>query len=372
MHLYGAPVARIRSFWHGGGLSPYEALCLASFIHHGHQVELFTYAGVPEAPPGVVLRDAAEILPADRVFVYAQGTGRGSVAGFANLFRYALLAREPGWWVDTDVLCLSPDLPEQGAVFAWEEPARSLVGNAVLRLPDGDKLPGMLLAAREAFGPDRPWGTAGPLLLTRLLREAGRLEEARPHGEYFPWYHGRAFAVLDPAATAEVEAAAAGARMQHLWNEHFRAGGLCKTVAPPEGSWLDLMFRRHGIGFPAAPRLDAALVARLAAQRELALSAAHLSAEAARAAQLAAQLATELDSLRPAAAAARQLELENTELQRQAAEAVRLDREAIALRRALREAEAIRAENVVLRAELELLRRGGLRARLARLLLATR
>ena len=32
----------------------------------------------------------------------------GSYAGFANFFRYELLRKRGGWWVDLDTICLRP------------------------------------------------------------------------------------------------------------------------------------------------------------------------------------------------------------------------------------------------------------------------
>ncbi|NKC33833.1 glycosyltransferase family 32 protein [Falsiroseomonas selenitidurans] len=271
-------MALLRSFWHGGPLSPYEVLCLTSFLHHGHAVELFTYDPAIRAPDGVVRRDAAEILPDTPVFAYATGLGRGSFAAFSNLFRYRLMQREPGWWVDADVLCLSPTLPEAASFFAWEAPDQALVGTAVMRLGPGDPLTERLLAAQDAFQPDQPWASGGPQLVTAAVRATGRT--AQDWRICYPWHFSRAFDVFDPAATPAVEAAVQGAQMQHLWHEMFRCGGLPKHLRPPPGSYLDGVCRRHGVVFPEGPPLVAEDVRRSA--RVVDLAYATQSAEAAR------------------------------------------------------------------------------------------
>ena len=46
------------------------------------------------------------------MFFYTDALHVGSVAGFSNLFRYELLRRDGGWWVDTDVLCLAAELAD--------------------------------------------------------------------------------------------------------------------------------------------------------------------------------------------------------------------------------------------------------------------
>ncbi|MBU8536857.1 glycosyltransferase family 32 protein [Falsiroseomonas tokyonensis] len=314
-------MALFRSFWHGGPLSPYEELCLASFVRQGHRFELFTYDPALVVPAGVVRRDAAAILPQDRIYFYEAGLGRGSVAGFANLFRYTLLAREPGWWVDTDVLCLRPDPPQAPCFFAWEGPDLALVGNAILRLPPGDALLPAMLAARDSFAPDQPWGTAGPHLLTATLRQAGRLGQVAAHGVAYPWHFTEAFAVFDPDRVEEVAEAVGAACFQHLWNEMFRCGGLPKWLAPPAGSYLDRQCRAHGIVFPPGPRLRQedlqrqARVTRAAQGAEAAQAeAARLAAELARNGAQLAQLEARCRDLQASHAAERRMRLALAEL----------------------------------------------------------
>jgi hypothetical protein len=59
-------------------------------------------------PQGVVLKDASEVVPRERVFRYASGFKAGSIAGFTKLFRYTVIHEQSGWWTDTDVCCLQP------------------------------------------------------------------------------------------------------------------------------------------------------------------------------------------------------------------------------------------------------------------------
>ena len=97
----------VNCFWDGPRLTLLEQMCLASFLHHGIGVNLYAYDPPHDVPAGVVLRDATDILPRDRLFRYAAGSFNvGSVAGFAIIFRYELLLKHGGWWTDTDVCCL--------------------------------------------------------------------------------------------------------------------------------------------------------------------------------------------------------------------------------------------------------------------------
>src|SRR5689334_5913692 len=92
------------TLWIGESLGPVERACLCSVIRQGHRLVLYCYrrpAGVPEE---VELKDAATILPESSVFYHR----KGSVALFADWFRYELQRRGSGTWVDTDVYLLRP------------------------------------------------------------------------------------------------------------------------------------------------------------------------------------------------------------------------------------------------------------------------
>ena len=51
---------------------------------------------------------------------YQTGFGAGSPSLHANLFRYAMLHRLGGWWIDLDVVLLRTELPQQPIYFARE------------------------------------------------------------------------------------------------------------------------------------------------------------------------------------------------------------------------------------------------------------
>jgi hypothetical protein len=238
-------------------------LCLTTFVHYGHQIELYSYNTSLSVPRGVRLCDASEILPESRVYFYSSGAGKGSVSGFTNLFRYSVLQQKGGWWVDTDVLCLSSDLPALDRFFAWEDNKREVIGSAVLKFSADDALLQQCLADIAVFRPEAPWGTTGPFLLTAHVRNHGLTAEAQPFFTTYPWHHSRVFEVFDPERTNEIKSTTAGAAFQHLWHESLRRCGIIKLVRPPPGSYLDEAFIRHKICFPAQPAYDYASLARI-------------------------------------------------------------------------------------------------------------
>ena len=81
--------------------------------------------------------DANEIIPEKDVFRYKNsnqfGHGKGSVAGFSDIFRYKLLFEKGGWWVDMDVTCLKPFITEKPYYFRAHHELK-VVGN-VMKCP---------------------------------------------------------------------------------------------------------------------------------------------------------------------------------------------------------------------------------------------
>ena len=107
----------IQSLWIGDRLSTMERLCITSFLEHGHPFHLYVYDEVANVPRGVILEDATEIMPRDKIFRYKE---HDSVSGFSNLFRYKLLLERGSYWVDSDEICLAPFPSEPEYVFASE------------------------------------------------------------------------------------------------------------------------------------------------------------------------------------------------------------------------------------------------------------
>lgn len=103
----------IHSLWIGDSFSSLELLTLESFIQTGHTFLLWAYGSIATPLPKlVILQDANQIIPFEKVFQYKNknqfGHGKGSYAGFSDIFRYRVLYEYGGWWVDMDVTCLKP------------------------------------------------------------------------------------------------------------------------------------------------------------------------------------------------------------------------------------------------------------------------
>ena len=220
-------------------------MCLRSFLDQGHAFQLYTYSPQLQVPSGVQLRDAAELFDRREYFTYKKGKGAGSHAAFSNLFRYKLLADRGGWWVDTDVVCLSSEIPAFDEFFAFQE--HNVVNGAVLFFRRGDPL--MLECLDEALriGNDPSWGEIGPRLVTRKIQENGRLTNAQPSLTCYPVHHSEALDLLRPQQFDVMAERIRQSFFLHLWNEVLRRVHVAKTMLPPRGSFLRSIVERHPV-----------------------------------------------------------------------------------------------------------------------------
>ena len=220
-------------------------MCLKSFLDCGHAFHLYTYSPQLEVPHGVEVRDAGELLDQSGYFTYKKGRGAGSHAAFSNLFRYKLLADRGGWWVDTDIVCLSDEIPTFDEFFAFEK--GDIVNGAVLFFHRADAL--MLECLDEALriGDDPRWGEIGPRLVTRKAKENGRLKHAQPSATCYPVHHSEALDLLRPVQCQALADRIRHSFFLHLWNEVFRRVHVGKTMLPPRGSLLRAIADRHAV-----------------------------------------------------------------------------------------------------------------------------
>ena len=189
----------VNAVWVGDELGPIAAACLRSFVRMGHRTCLHAYDRVKDLPPGVELVDAAKIIERSKIVRHKR---TGSFALFSDLYRYELLARGAGIYIDCDVYCVRP-IRSREYVIGYERDGAT--NGAVLAMPSDCLLLTKLrhAAAGPGFIPpwlkpekriihklgyllglgrsahSMPWGTLGPHALTYYVKELG-LQNARP------------------------------------------------------------------------------------------------------------------------------------------------------------------------------------------------
>jgi hypothetical protein len=237
-------MTEIYSFHTSRPLNLWERCSLQSFADHGHRVSLYAY-GELEAPDGVDVLSASEIVPDSVRDEFFRRYPAGATQ-FSDFFRYELLAQRGGWWVDTDVLCLAPDMPSDEV---WVARRRRRVYVGIMRFPIAHPL--MQTAAREARRrlynlAKEPRTAIGPDLITALL-DAGEYDVRVHDGQScYKIESARAGDLGEPDLAEAIARELTGCPMVHWWGERFRGAGFPPHVLPPSGSYLARQFAMHG------------------------------------------------------------------------------------------------------------------------------
>ena len=255
----------LNSLWVGPRLDYLERLCIASARAAGHEFTLWSYdpTELQGVPPGTDLRDAAEVMPRERLLRYRDS---GSVALGANLWRIELLAKGFGSWVDMDFIFLRPLDFDTPYMFGWEY--ENHINNAVLGAPADSPMVADLQAIPQPnrcppfYGPKRkllfylrrlregrieledyPWGTFSAGLVTYVVKKNRLADHAQPPEVLYPVRWKDARTVYEPAEVVEAMLTDR-TRAVHLW--HSRLQGL-KDAPPAPGSFVAKMCERFDV-----------------------------------------------------------------------------------------------------------------------------
>jgi hypothetical protein len=245
----GVKSPEFATFWHGR-LDPVAYGCLASFAQAGADLRVYAYNAEIDLPPGVGRADARDICSDPTLLTRYRVAGKPSLATFADMFRYRMIAATGRCWVDADIVCLKPpdDLTDPILFGCQSNPYNQfLVNNAVLKLPPAHPLLRALIQrADAAMDIDGSWGAIGPFLLTELVAQQQLEHCARDSFAFNPIEPDDFWKLLSPARREAVAEATAPSTFLHLWGEMFERAAYDKNVCPPEGSFLHEMFARAG------------------------------------------------------------------------------------------------------------------------------
>jgi hypothetical protein len=234
--------------WVYGKLSNLEINCVKSFLNLGYRLILWTYSDSVNAPDGVEIRDAREIIPEEMVFM----NKRGSYAGFSDLFRYAVISKHGGLWVDTDVVALigPDDIPKDKFLVTEKIPNEEnlLINGNVIFNPApvvGDVIDLALSYALKFNKNDVLGDEIGPSLLMAIVSI----------------YPGHGFKIMAPEFANPINwwdcpfpFITPDFKLNqrygfiHLFNESWRQTNTDKNLEFPRGSLMDLISRRLEIG----------------------------------------------------------------------------------------------------------------------------
>lgn len=256
------------SFWHGP-MSWLEALSITSFRRQGHAVEVYAFDPIDNLPAGATWRDAAEILPRDKLVFYK---GKGTPGVFSDYFRMAVLKQGRGVYADLDVYCVRPIEGPPNYLMAYERPGS--INGAVLHIPaDAPLLDDLLaiftqaerpllephlpplrrieVATRRLFGEtiapeDMQYGATGPMALTYYMRRRGLEHLVRPSRVLYPIPYEGIPALMQPGSSIDA-AIAPDTLAVHLWRSQLTRRGRADLPLPAPGSALAELCRQEAV-----------------------------------------------------------------------------------------------------------------------------
>jgi hypothetical protein len=258
---------KLNTLWIGESLGYVERVCLASAVAVGHHVILYSYQRVNGVPKGVEVLDARTVLSENRMLRYRSN---GSVALGSNIFRYELLKRGLGCWIDTDVYFVrNIKYSDEAYVFGWED--ERFLCSAVLHIPRSSELLNDLIAFVNAdpivppWWPsdeqdrqrmlskegralplqEMPWATAGPKALTYFAKKNDLLRHASDPAVFYPVHWRKAGDLFAPDANVW-RVITPETRTVHLWNHLIEKQ---KRSPPKRSSFIADICNLQGIDF---------------------------------------------------------------------------------------------------------------------------
>lgn len=264
----------VASFWAGSSLSFFEQVCIQSFLDAGYDYYLYTFGDVGNVPQGVTILDARSIF--DGRLENGEDV-RKYAAVYSDVFRLHLMLKTDYLWVDTDVYCLKPTHWNKPYMFGFNRKSKKS-NNCVLRLPKTSPSLLLMLDFMNASTPiphwwrqarlepfcekiraghrptlyNLPWATTGPGLLSWALQQTGEIHRGQTWVAYYQYNSALNYEFLNPdldASSYEGDHVffihLFGSTKIHIRDEF---GGL-----PPEGSYIDVICRRHNIDPLEAP-----------------------------------------------------------------------------------------------------------------------
>jgi Glycosyltransferase sugar-binding region containing DXD motif len=238
----------IQSLWIGR-ISTMERLSIQSYISNGHEFHLYAYEPLENLPSGVVLKDANEIMPKEKVgyFTHLQQA--------ADWFRIALLLKRGGWWVDLDSVCLKPfDFPED-YVFCEAAAALRFVQNNPIKVPpQADVMKYCFSGIKDMTkeGAEKiSFHKIGPELLRRAVSHLRLDKYIQPREVFDPIRWDNIYQVIDPEIQFDLSRSYAVHFFHAAWNQGCQADK--HSISPqtdghyPEGCLYEQLKRRYGI-----------------------------------------------------------------------------------------------------------------------------
>ena len=245
----------MNALWIGNPLTKVEHLCLKSFVENGHTVHLYTYDKIGNIPDGVIIKDGNEILDKSEIYTYKNG----SVSAFSNLFRFTVLYKKGGYWIDTDLLCVKPINYKEEFVFSSETNSNYNVNNitsSFIKLPKGSKealeaINILKERKKDVLSGKIHWGE-GPRTVKHIVKKFNLEKYILPWQSTCSCFYDHWPSIFDtrynfPQAICKVEDIPPEMSCIHLWNELLRSKNVNKNDTFDPNSLFEYFKRKHSV-----------------------------------------------------------------------------------------------------------------------------
>jgi len=254
----------VASLWIGDKLHYINQLCLKSHVLAGHPTTLYCTGNVTNAPEGVEIRPASEIMDIDMDIVE-----QTSASFLSNVFRYKMIRAVDAIWIDCDAFCREPFPDEMTHIFAGHG-LRGALNCGVVYIPKQGELIDMLLDYYENLPEAPPWFSRhqrkkldrfadephavriykaertafGPQAFTYFAQQTGDYDKALSHDYLYPVPFQLNDVFFDPYSRVE------GHFTDNTLSVHLYTNGTkpwWRKNAPLEGSYVWRMCQEVGI-----------------------------------------------------------------------------------------------------------------------------
>ena len=248
----------IQSLWVGEKLSKLEKLSIKSFLDNGHKYHLYTYDKVEGVPEGVEIKNGNDILDKSEIFRYKNG----SISAFSNLFRFVLLYKKGGYWVDTDLICVKKLPFKENDLILVSEPFKdydkSTPTSSLLKIPKNHIIGLMgikiLREFKKAILDGRMGWGAGPTTVKLLVNNYNLTKNILPWNTICSCCWDDYKSIFYPNekefnknVIKNIKDIPNNMYCIHLWNEMLRQGGIDKNGTFDKESLFEQLKKKHNI-----------------------------------------------------------------------------------------------------------------------------
>lgn len=231
-------MAELGTLWAGNNITKIQELSFASFVKHGHTLNLFIYDEVGKIPDGVIIRDANEVMPFDNI---------GRLANFADVFRYKMVEKFNFGWVDADTICVTDEWFKEDEYYAIAE--SGVVQNGVFRMPQGSDI--LKYIIEQASAVDRSscsWNGTNSEVLTEAFNRFPEYKECLVPYKIVDGIDYKNWAMLwSPSQFDKIMNISKSIKSFSIYNEMASRSGIDKNYLP-DGSAIRFFYEKYVLG----------------------------------------------------------------------------------------------------------------------------